>query len=70
MKINFMYHYNNHIRKPLSLKKKTDLDIYSKRKDFDYFLVLDDQKDIDFNQLKYEAFRKIAAEKNNDLAEF
>jgi len=29
MKINFMYNYNQHIRKPLNKKKLIDLDIYN-----------------------------------------
>ena len=34
MKINFMYNYNMHIRKPLNLKKEQDIKMYEMRKDY------------------------------------
>ena len=72
MKINFMYNYNQHIRKPLIKKKELDIERFSRRKDYNQVLVVehDETEQYQMNQLKIEAFRKIEAKKNKHLEEF
>ena len=70
MKINIMYNYNLHIRKPLEKKKEKDIFKILKRMDYDQALALKGMTDKHMNDLKIMTFRKIQAKRNHNLEEY
>jgi len=48
MKINFMYNFNQHIRKPLIKKKNTDIGRFLSRNDYDQVNVLHNDENEDY----------------------